>query len=541
MSNTSSPLSYLMGLTIGRGKIFRSQWRVLVEFPHKNPVLTGIAHCDRCGWLATGFERLRCKNPECRREVPSSVKPKYEQQRETIESVRNVIVPFLTSEIDCQFRIGAGSDSTHLILDLNASKSAWNFLLAAFSEGDSHHDLRIPVEAGEWGDEQKLELINGLLDTAGFANAGSWLPRDGSNGHGRMRLYFQIVRNWELVVDIDNFLRSQFRVPIQTIDWGHPNIRSSSGAEDSTSASTREHQIKIFPEYMSMFRFRVSCKQSLFDDLVAHNLRVGFDQVEDWFPPAPISDREIKPSHPAEEDPRMPSKVRRHFDKFWQINLALGCKYLGELQRSASNPAAFALTGDSKSGESYESAARRMSEISRALPFSLSSQISTDRSEESSSSEGLEFDTYEPLRVWLEKFLRQRFDAKSVAWITANQNLARFLGDLNRDTISQLEDLEGLRIRPDVVGYIPNEESFVFIESKIASIDISEIGQLLGYCLVACPKYAILVSTVEIDEYIKQLVANCPDLVNYGGEAPIQIVTLDSLTVLSPDWLDDAL
>lgn len=541
MSAPSSPLSYLMGLIIGRGKIFRAQRRVLIEFPHKNPVLTGIAHCDNCGWLATGFKSLRCKNPKCRKEVPASVKPQYEQQRETIESVKNVIVPFVTSEIDSRFRIGAGSDSTHLILDLNAKNNDWNDLLAALSEGDSHHDFRIPVEVDEWDREQKLELVNGLLDTAGFANAGSWLPRDGRDGHGRMRLYFQIVRNWKLVVDIDNFLRGQFGVPIQTIDWGHPNIRSSSGAEDSTSASTREHQIKIFPEYMAMFRFRVSCKQSLFDDLVAHNLRVGFDQIEDWFPPAPISDREIKPSHPAEVDPRMPSEVRRHFDKFWQINLALGCKYLGELQRTARNPAVFALTGDSKSNESFESAARRMSAISRALPFNESSDRTTDESEDSSSNERLEFDTYEPLRDWLEEFLRRRFDTKSAAWVTANQNLSRFLGDLNHATMSQLEDLDGLRIRPDVVGYIPNEARFVFVESKITSIGISEIGQLLGYCLVACPKVAILVSTVEIDENIKQLVESCPDLVNFGGELPIQIVTLDSLTASLPDWFDHAL
>ena len=40
---------------------------------------------------------------------------------------------------------------------------------------------------------------------------------------GMMQVYFQIVnRNYFLPVDIDNFIREYFKIPIQTIDWGAP-------------------------------------------------------------------------------------------------------------------------------------------------------------------------------------------------------------------------------------------------------------------------------------------------------------------------------
>ena len=41
--------------------------------------------------------------------------------------------------------------------------------------------------------ENQIELINGLLDSCGFANPGAWIGRKGSNGFGRQRIYFQII------------------------------------------------------------------------------------------------------------------------------------------------------------------------------------------------------------------------------------------------------------------------------------------------------------------------------------------------------------
>ena len=47
-----------------------------------------------------------------------------------------------------------------------------------------------------------------------------------------------------------------------------------------------------------------------------------------------------------ENDYRIPKEIRGHFDAEWQINLALGCKYLKEIQDKANDPEIFRISGD---------------------------------------------------------------------------------------------------------------------------------------------------------------------------------------------------
>jgi len=44
---------YLLGLICGRGHIYIKDMKVIVEFVDKNSTISGIAHCPKCGWLAT--------------------------------------------------------------------------------------------------------------------------------------------------------------------------------------------------------------------------------------------------------------------------------------------------------------------------------------------------------------------------------------------------------------------------------------------------------------------------------------------------------
>jgi len=45
-------LAYLLGLIVGRGHIFHTQERVIIELAHKNEFLAGIAHCQYSQWNA---------------------------------------------------------------------------------------------------------------------------------------------------------------------------------------------------------------------------------------------------------------------------------------------------------------------------------------------------------------------------------------------------------------------------------------------------------------------------------------------------------
>ena len=85
-----------------------------------------------------------------------------------------------------------------------------------------HEDNDINTEnllVSSYEKKLQVEFINGMLDTSGFCNSGGWLPRKGLTSEIRQRVYFQVVRNWKLTVEIDNFLRSEFDIPIAALSY----------------------------------------------------------------------------------------------------------------------------------------------------------------------------------------------------------------------------------------------------------------------------------------------------------------------------------
>ena len=66
MKNTS--LFYLLGLVCGKGYILENS--ISINFPHHKKIVEGIAHCPKCGYLATktinsSNNTLKCKNSIC--------------------------------------------------------------------------------------------------------------------------------------------------------------------------------------------------------------------------------------------------------------------------------------------------------------------------------------------------------------------------------------------------------------------------------------------------------------------------------------------
>src|SRR3989344_7053784 len=269
--------AYLLGLITGRGHIFDKNGIIAIEFSHANEIAKGIAHCPKCGYFATKVgDKLKCKNPTESHVVDESVKKTYNQPESTKNSLVETIIPFLTKDIKAKYEITGNRSMTLLVIDFNDNRSIFETIKKHFSPDSSFDSFHIPRIIYTSSQECKVEFVNGLLDTSGFPSPGGWLNRDGEKGHGRMRVYFQIVRNWHLPVEIDNFLRSEFNLPIHTIDWGHPNIRDANLEDFFNSRPTswsREHQVKFFPEYYGMFSFRITSKQALFKELYDHNIK----------------------------------------------------------------------------------------------------------------------------------------------------------------------------------------------------------------------------------------------------------------------------
>jgi hypothetical protein len=527
---TKSQIAYLVGLVVGRGRVFDSG-RIVIEFSHTNKTINGIAHCPECNSVATQKNKFySCKNSDCGESGFIPNQKTYDQVTETKQSIDRVIIPFLKESLKLKISVMANPSITLLILDQDKTDENWKYLTELLGNNFHFHSGHIPREMYSLEKQLKIEFINGVMDTSGFCNAGGWLPRKGINSEIRQRIYFQVVRNWGLAVEIDNFLRSEFNIPIQTIDWGHPNIRDANLVEalaGNSSAYAREHQLKIYPEYLREFNFRISSKQKMFKELLEHNIKGGFHNKEDWFPPKKIST--FKPHHPDELNPRMSIPVRKHFDAFWQINYALGCKFLTELASTALDSGVFALTGelDNPGPVSYvEKAIEKMRPRIKFDPSKLDevknlAPKKTIRST-SRSTEDLELATY--------PILKEYFDAKYFPdkkfgefHITNYSTLSSFLKDQPEDFIELFEECEEFKIRPDLVGFDTKDSKLIFVESKIEVLDMRMLGQLIGYCLVAQPKEAYLLSTQLLSPRLVNALSANPKVLNYGDGKRIQI------------------
>ena len=531
MTKINTSIAYLVGLITGKGYI-EADNQVSIEFPFVNKYIEGIAHCPLCGYLATkpsGSDLLKCKNSTCINSKEATLDPNlkkiYNQPDAFNKSIRNEIVPFLKRGINFSFNFVSNSTCTFLTLKLDPALH--DYLKQLFDPAISFTSTSIPSEMWNIQEDEKIELINGLLDSIGFANAGGWIPRDGLNGHGRMRIYFQVInRNYKLPVSIDNYLRGNFNLPIQTIDWGHPNIRDGNLADylqGKKSAYGREHQVKFYPEYYQQFKFRISSKQALFQELLQHNLDVGFSDKEDWFPNAvkEIPVNKIKATHPMEQNPMLDSKVRTHVDALWQVNLKMGCSFVKSLQDQAANKELFEITGISNDiiDPQVKIDLFRKTSNQKKLDI-LENRLSTKKTATKSKGKELEIDTYPVLVKWLEEYIYQQTGEDSFSFDTSSQTLFHFfstLGDAVGSFSESYIDLENLSIRPDIVGFTRHNKDFYFIESKITSLGLKELGQIIGYCYVANPKEALLVTTREIASPLIKAVARNREIIKYGN------------------------
>ncbi len=520
----NNQVAYLAGLIVGRGRLFDSG-RAVLEFSHTNKIINGIAHCPECNSVATQKNKFySCKNTKCGQTGFKPIQNTYDQFGETKDSLKNNIIPFLKQKMDFKESVMANPSITLLILDFDLKNHDWIALKEILGSQFHFHTGHIPTQISSIERNLQIEFINGMLDTSGFCNSGGWLPRKGLNSDVRQRIYFQVVRNWYLTVEIDNFLRSQFGIPVQTIDWGHPNIRDSNLIEaqaGKSSAFAREHQLKIYPEFMQEFKFRITSKQKMFEELLKHNKDGGFPSKEDWFPPKKITS--FKPHHPDENNPRLTLPVRRHFDAFWQINLALGCKFLKELAQTSLNPEVFALTGEldnSKKTSVVEQELERLRPVIKNN--SVRKKINSNSKILKRSEEDLEFATYPVLKEYFDK---KYFPNKSLGefHITYYSTLSSFMKDQPDDFVELFEECEEFKIRPDLVGFDKLDKRLIFIESKVDSLDMRMVGQLIGYCLVAQPKEAYLISTQLLSPRLVNALSAKPDILNYGKEKRIQI------------------
>lgn len=544
-------LTYLLGLIAGRGYLVPNENRVIIEIAHKNYVVKGIPRCPDCGGITT---KRKENNPnkkeicqDCKKIVENpKYKQKFNQREEVLKTVENFLSKKIKEITDSLPTVSGNKTITFLSIDLSKNPKLFDFIKILFKNKNSFDSFEIPNEIKDSNAEMKVEFIKGLADVAGFPTWSGWVPR--TEGL-RARIYLQIVRNWKLTAQLYDLLQDDLKIPVQTIDWGHPNIRDpdmieyiENGEEKGGVAWGREHQIKIFPEYFKKIGFRFSYKQAIFEELVEYNEKLNFKDNELSYPPTKISRDQYKIKHAGENSNRLPIELRgQHFDAYWQICWKLGCSFTKNYVGKKYEDLVY-LTGMKfeeikklpneeikKIRLDIEKARQEKLEKDKLKWSVIKEKLKKKESKKLSGTAKLylywlskEKDLYDPLAKWLYGYLKKIYPKLEVlTYDTSKHYLSKFM--TRNNLIDIYETYSEYDIKPDVVGFIKDNKEFVFIEAKVGPIELKNIGQLLGYCYIAKPKLAFIISPeYPSGNLIKTLEFN-KELLKYSKDSYIKI------------------
>ena len=179
-------MAYLLGMICGNGEIQRKSVNTVIsiEIPHKK-LETEEVH-----------------------DVKLYVKA-------SIADIRNIIEPL----------IGAGLDfiQNPSSTILSFTKPNTDYLIREINRfignAVSHNDISIHEDVFEWSVDERRQFLKGFADVTGY------IRRSNAYFHKyEHRVYLEIPHNWQMVIDICNLLKST-DIPVQTIDWAHPNMR----------------------------------------------------------------------------------------------------------------------------------------------------------------------------------------------------------------------------------------------------------------------------------------------------------------------------
>ena len=289
-------MSYLLGMICGNGEIQRTSMNTIVsiDIPHKK--------------LET--EEIH--------DVKLYVKA-------SIADIRNIIEPL----------IGAG-----LTFVQNASSTILSFVkpntdylireINRFvGNAVSHDDISIHSDIFNCTIDERKQFLKGFADVTGYIRR--------SNAYFNKyehRVYLEIPNNWQMVIDICNLLKS-VDIPVQSIDWAHPNMRDGNLKKYNAGEINfwkKEHQIKIWANEFITIGFGIIHKQQALemfsDELIAAYIGLNKNlhkKTHKYYWESKRKSNKTKPIHPSENDELIPLKIRgKHFDSWIEIAKELG-------------------------------------------------------------------------------------------------------------------------------------------------------------------------------------------------------------------------
>lgn len=134
----------------------------------------------------------------------------------------------------------------------------------------------------------------------------------------------------------------------------------------------------------------------------------------------------------------------------------------------------------------------------------------------------LEKELYEPMRLWLEQYVRDKYKKYDVIAIDAHtERLDRVLAKYN--IVNEMAN--GVDIQIDVLAIAKKntDVKMFFIEAKKTQLTLRDLGQLWAYCKLVSPDEAYLFSSAGLGSLNKLLnVFRRDDLLDFGDGKKIQ-------------------
>lgn len=134
----------------------------------------------------------------------------------------------------------------------------------------------------------------------------------------------------------------------------------------------------------------------------------------------------------------------------------------------------------------------------------------------------LEEELYEPMRIWLEQYVRDKYKRYDVVSVDSHaERLDRVLAKYG--IVKEMAN--GVDIQIDVLAIAKrnNDVKLFFIEAKKTRLTLRDLGQLWAYCKLVDPNEAFLFSSAGLGSLNKLLNAfRREDLLDFGDGKKIK-------------------
>ena len=290
-------MAYLLGMITGNGEIKRSanDTTVSIEIPHK---------------------KLETENNN---DVRVYVRASITDIRTILEPLTGTGLSFMQKD-NCSILSFTKNNNEYLMREI----------IRYTHQSVSHETMRIADEVFSFTRDEKLSFLQGFADVTGYIRRSNYFFKEYKH-----RVYLEVPRNWYLVVDVCNLLKS-IDIPVMAIDWGHPNMRDGNLKKYNQGHPDfwkKEHQIKIWANEFLPIGFGVIHKKEaleLFSNELVNGIqsegKVPSDVTHNFY----WEGREVnkvKPPHPGESDGIIPDEIRgKHYNSWKEIAKDLGYK-----------------------------------------------------------------------------------------------------------------------------------------------------------------------------------------------------------------------